>query len=162
MRDGNIEQVGAPDEVFHRPATRFVAGFIGSPSMNLVEAEIADDQIVFANGDRLPAPTAFKHSASQGRKVIFGLRPDDLYPTGHGLPSDHAGAVHEQSLKVNLTEPLGNETLVFFDFAGREWVSRMLNPRPLATGGSISVSFDLANAHLFDAADGVALARMGG
>ena len=59
MRDGHIEQVGTPDDVFHRPATRFVAGFIGSPPMNLVEAEIADDQIVFANGDRLPLPPAF-------------------------------------------------------------------------------------------------------
>src|SRR5580704_8605203 len=56
MRDGNIEQVGSPDEVFHRPATRFVASFIGSPPMNLVEAEIADDQFVFTNGDRLPIP----------------------------------------------------------------------------------------------------------
>jgi multiple sugar transport system ATP-binding protein len=161
MRDGNIEQVGTPDEVFHRPATRFVAGFIGSPTMNLVEAEIANDQIVFANGDHLPIPFAFRQSAAKGRKIIFGLRPDDLYPTGHGLPSDHAAAVHEQSLKVNLTEPLGNETLVFFDFAGREWVSRMLNPRPLSPGASIPVSFDLANAHLFDAADGAALTRLG-
>jgi multiple sugar transport system ATP-binding protein len=159
MRDGHIEQVGTPDDVFHRPATRFVAGFIGSPPMNLVEAEIADGQVVFANGDRLPIPAAFRNSASAGQTIVFGLRADDLYPTGHGLPSDHAGVAHEQSLKVNLTEPLGNETLVFFDFAGRDWVSRMLNPRPLAAGGAVKASFDLANAHLFDATSGVALAR---
>jgi multiple sugar transport system ATP-binding protein len=162
MRDGHIEQVGAPDQVFHRPATRFVAGFIGSPPMNLVEAEIANDEIVFANGDRLPVPAAFRSSASTVRKIIFGLRPDDLYPTGHGLPSAHAGDVREQSLRVNLTEPLGNETLVFFEFAGGEWVSRMLNPRPLAAGEKIPITFDLANAHLFDAASGAALARTGG
>ena len=162
MRDGNIEQVGAPDEVFRRPATRFVAGFIGSPPMNLTEAEIDVDHIVFANGDRLPIPSAFRNSSAKGRKVVFGLRPDDLYPSGHGLPSDHAAAVHERPLKVNLTEPLGNETLVFFDFAGRDWVSRMLNPRPLTSGDSVSVSFDLANAHLFDASSGVALARARG
>ena len=58
-----------------------------------------------------------------------------------------------------MTEPLGNETLVFFDFAGRDWVSRMLNPRPLGAGGAVNASFDLANAHLFDAASGAALAR---
>jgi len=58
-----------------------------------------------------------------------------------------------------LTEPLGNETLVFLDFAGREWVSRMLNPQPLAAGALLPVSFDLSHAHLFDAASGVALAR---
>jgi len=162
MRDGNIEQVGAPDDVFRRPATRFVAGFIGSPPMNLVEAEIADDRVVFANGDRLPIPEAYQNSAAKGRKVVFGLRPDDVYPSGHGLPSGHAAAVHEQPLKVSLTEPLGNETLVFFDFAGRDWVSRMLNPRPLVAGAAVAVSFDLANAHLFDEASGVTLARARG
>src|SRR5580704_12829657 len=51
MRDGLIEQVGSPDDVFHRPATRFVASFIGSPTMNLFDAEIANDRIVFAGGD---------------------------------------------------------------------------------------------------------------
>jgi multiple sugar transport system ATP-binding protein len=130
--------------------------------MNLVNAELSDDRVVFANGDRLPIPLAFQNSTTRGRKIIFGLRPDDLYPSGHGLPSDSARAVHEQTLKVNLTEPLGNETLVFFDFAGQDWLSRMLNPRPLIAGGSTPVSFDLAKAHLFDAESGVALSRTGG
>jgi multiple sugar transport system ATP-binding protein len=159
MRDGHIEQIGTPDDVFRRPATRFVAGFIGSPPMNLVDASVADGHIVFANGDRLPLPAAFAKSVVAGQKIIFGLRPDDLYPTGHGLHSGHASAVHEREVAVNLTEPLGNETLLFLDFAGREWVSRMLNPRPLAMGASLPVSFDLSHAHLFDAASGVALAR---
>ncbi len=162
MRDGHIEQVGSPDEVFHHPATRFVAAFIGSPSMNLVEAEINDGQLVFANNDRLPLPARFSHSAMKGRQVVFGLRPDDLYPSHHGLASDAGGAVHEQALTVNLTEPLGNETLVFAQFAGREWVSRMLNPRPLAAGALIPFCFNLASAHLFDAASGAALIGEGG
>ena len=161
MRDGRIEQAGAPDEVFHRPATQFVASFIGSPPMNLAPAEIADGAVVFADNDRLPLPPAFANVSATSRKIVFGLRPDDVYPSGHGLGSGHAGAVCEKTLKVGLTEPLGNETLVFLPFAGREWVSRMLNPRPLAQGESIAVSFDLANAHLFDAATGVALARGG-
>jgi multiple sugar transport system ATP-binding protein len=162
MRDGNIEQVGTPDEVFHRPATRFVAGFIGSPPMNLVEARIDGGEIAFGNGDRLPVPPAFGASIAAGQKIVFGLRPDDLYPTGHGLNSAHVDAVHKREMRVNLTEPLGNETLVFFDFAGRDWVSRMLSPRPLAAGASIPVTFDLSHAHLFDAASGVALIRKGG
>jgi multiple sugar transport system ATP-binding protein len=162
MRDGLIEQVGTPDAVFHRPTTRFVASFIGSPPMNLVEAEIADDQLVFANGDRLPLPPAFRNSSASGRKIILGLRPDDLYPSGHGFASGHTSAVHERPLTISLTEPLGNETLVFLQFAGREWLSRMLNPRPLVAGATIPVSFDLGAAHLFDAATGAALVREGG
>ncbi len=54
--------------------------------------------------------------AAKGRKIVFGLRPDDVYPSGHGLASGHAGAVHERPLTVSLTEPLGNETLVFLQF----------------------------------------------
>jgi multiple sugar transport system ATP-binding protein len=118
--------------------------------------------VVFTDGDRLPLPPAFRNATARDRKIIFGLRPDDLYPTGHGLASGHAGAVHERPLTVCLTEPLGNETLVFLQFAGREWLSRMLNPRPLAAGASIPVSFDLGAAHLFDAATGSALTREGG
>ncbi len=79
MRDGHIEQVGTPDEVFKRPATRFVAGFIGSPPMNLVEArDRRRARCVFANGDALPLPERFRDSVAAGRKVVFGLRPDDL------------------------------------------------------------------------------------
>jgi multiple sugar transport system ATP-binding protein len=158
MRDGYIEQVGTPDEVFKRPATRFVAGFIGSPPMNILDATVDGDSIVFANGDRLPLPPKFRNAVAHGQKVTFGLRPDDLFPTGHGLVSDSTSAVHEISLPVVITEPLGNETLVFVEFAGREWVARMLNPRALATGEQIKMSFDLSQAHLFAADTGKTLA----
>ncbi|QWK77883.1 ABC transporter ATP-binding protein [Ochrobactrum sp. BTU1] len=158
MRDGHIEQVGTPDEVFKRPATQFVAGFIGSPPMNMAEATVQGSELVFASGDRLPVPAQFKAKVTDGAKVTFGLRPDDLFPTGHGLSSGGAGTSHEQDLRVSITEPLGNETLVFVEFAGKEWVARMLNPRPLNSGEAISMHFDLSQAHLFDAANGKSLA----
>ena len=84
----------------------------------------------------------------QGR-VALGLRPDDVYPTGHGLPSASGSQLVERNLPVSVTEPLGNETLVFVAFGGRDWVTRMLNPAPLEAGRTIGVSFDLAKAHLF-------------
>ncbi|MDX8490820.1 sn-glycerol-3-phosphate ABC transporter ATP-binding protein UgpC [Mesorhizobium sp. VK22B] len=157
MRDGYIEQVGAPDEVFQRPATRFVAGFIGSPPMNLQEATVADGKVVFASGQSLPLPGRFKDRVSAGDKVVFGLRPDDLYPVGHGLHSGDAADVHEMELPVTVTEPLGNETLVFAEFDRRDWVSRMLNPRPLKAGDRVAMSFDLSQAHLFCAETGKSL-----
>ncbi|RUV24392.1 sn-glycerol-3-phosphate ABC transporter ATP-binding protein UgpC [Mesorhizobium sp. M1A.F.Ca.IN.022.07.1.1] len=157
MRDGNIEQVGTPDEVFQRPATRFVAGFIGSPPMNLQEATVADGKIVFSGGQSLPLPGRFKAKVNAGDKVVFGLRPDDLYPVGHGLHSGDAADVHEIELPVTVTEPLGNETLVFAEFDRRDWVSRMLNPRPLRAGDRVAMSFDLSQAHLFSAETGKSL-----
>ncbi|QDC02535.1 sn-glycerol-3-phosphate ABC transporter ATP-binding protein UgpC [Mesorhizobium sp. 8] len=157
MRDGYIEQVGTPDEVFKRPATRFVAGFIGSPPMNLQEATVADGKLVFAGGQSLPLPSRFKSAVSAGDKVVFGLRPDDLYPVGHGLHSGDESDVHELEVPVTVTEPLGNETLVFAEFDGRDWVSRMLNPRPLKAGDRVTMSFDLSQAHLFSAETGKSL-----
>ena len=158
MRDGYIEQVGTPDEVFKRPATRFVAGFIGSPPMNIEEATISGGHVVFGNGDKLPLPGQFSGRVKEGEKVAFGLRPDDIFPTGHGLHSGADTAVHEVTLPVAITEPLGNETLVFVEFAGREWVSRMLNPHQLKTGEQLKMSFDLSQAHLFSAETGKSLA----
>jgi len=149
MRDGHIEQVGTPDEVFRRPATRFVAGFIGSPPMNLHEATIDNGQLVFGSGERLPLPGQFKANVATGDKVVFGLRPDDIYPTGHGISSGDAADVHQIELPITVTEPLGNETLVFVEFNGSDWVSRMLNPRPLRSGEPVSMSLDLSQAHLF-------------
>jgi multiple sugar transport system ATP-binding protein len=157
MRDGYIEQVGTPEEVFKRPASRFVAGFIGSPPMNLVEATIDKGAVLFANGDSLPIPQQFRAAVSEGQKVVFGLRPDDVYPTGHGIDSGEASEVHQVELTVSITEPLGNETLVFVEFTGREWVSRMLNPRMLKMGDKINMSFDLSQAHMFDAVTGKTL-----
>ena len=135
MRDGLIEQVGTPDDVFHRPASRFVAGFIGSPTMNLIDAEIADDRIVFEGGDWLPIPDRFRNAENIGGRVAFGLRPDDVYPTGHGLRSGAGSQLVERNLAVSVTEPLGNETLVFVALGGRDWVARMLNPAPSSRGG---------------------------
>lgn len=162
MRDGHIEQAGSPEEVFHRPATRFVAGFIGSPTMNLIEAEMGDGRLTFANGDWLPAPERFRNASLQGKRVTFGIRPDDVYPTGHGLASAGASQIVERELAVSVTEPLGNETLVFVGFGGADVITRMLHPSPLDAGARIPVSFDLARAHLFAAEGGLAIAPSGG
>ncbi|MBZ9987419.1 sn-glycerol-3-phosphate ABC transporter ATP-binding protein UgpC [Mesorhizobium sp. BH1-1-5] len=157
MRSGHIEQVGTPDEVFSRPATHFVAGFIGSPPMNLHEATLSDGRLVFSGGDSLPLPGQFKSKTAAGDKVVFGIRPDDFYPTGHGLSSGGETEVHRVELPVSITEPLGNETLVFAEFNGTDWVSRMLNPKPLKAGDRIGMSFDLSRAHLFSAETGKSL-----
>ena len=162
MRDGLIEQVGSPEDVFHRPATRFVAGFIGSPAMNILDAEITDGRIVFGNGDWLPIPDRFRQAQFAERRVAVGMRPDDVYPTGHGLPSASGSQVVQRELPVSVTEPLGNETLVFVPFGGRDWVARMLNPTSLEPGRTIAVSFDLARAHLFSTEGGRAVQPTGG
>ncbi|HEX9169616.1 MAG TPA: sn-glycerol-3-phosphate ABC transporter ATP-binding protein UgpC [Roseiarcus sp.] len=162
MRDGLIEQAGSPNDVFYRPATRFVAGFIGSPTMNIVDAEIVDARLVFPGGDWLPMPDRFRNTRAARGPVAVGMRPDDVYPTGHGLPSAAGSQVVERELTVSVTEPLGNETLVFAAFGGHDWIARMLNPVPLEPGEKVTISFDLAKAHLFSMDHGRAIEATGG
>ncbi len=147
-----IEQVGTPDTVFHRPATRFVAGFIGSPPMNIVEAEIAADRIVFANGDRLPLRRRFRNASIEGAQNSIrpasgrsSIRQATVCLRRHG--ERRFTSVRSKSA---LTEPLGNETLVFVQFRGTRM--GVAHAEPDAAGDrstSIPVSFDLAKAHLF-------------
>lgn len=90
MKDGYIQQVGTPLEVFERPVDTFVASFIGSPPMNLIPGEIVrrDDRlhVVFKADQTVPIPKDLANSISEGQKVIFGFRADDLMPEDHSLP----------------------------------------------------------------------------
>ncbi|MBE9637462.1 ABC transporter ATP-binding protein [Salipiger mangrovisoli] len=155
MKDGRIEQVGSPDEVFNRPASRFVASFIGSPPMNMAEATVTRSALHLDDGTEVPMPPAF--SVAEGRRVVLGLRPDDIYPEGHGIHSESGHAVERRELPVHLSEPLGNETLLFTEFGGQSWTARMLNPRAVKRGEALRFHLDLSRAHLFDADTGLTL-----
>jgi multiple sugar transport system ATP-binding protein len=155
MRDGRIEQVGTPEEVFNFPASRFVAGFIGSPTMNLMDGIVAGDAIEFPGGDTLPLPRMARANARDGQAVCIGLRPDNVFPDGHGL---EPGTPVNRAVRIAMTEPLGNETMVSFAFAGQECIARMLRPRPVRAGDTLPMTFDLSHAHLFDGETGAVLA----
>jgi multiple sugar transport system ATP-binding protein len=145
MRDGHIAQVGAPLDLYDRPANVFVAGFIGSPAMNLIEGEIAAGAAgpeVVAGEMRLPAPAL--HGIAPGRRIVYGIRPEHL---GLVASSGAAGT-------VSVVEPTGSETHLIMRAAGRDLtvVSReRLKVRP---GDVVHVTPDLAQVHLFDAGTG--------
>ena len=79
------------------------------------------------------------------------------FPFFNGIHAGETEDIHVIELPVSITEPLGNETLVFVEFTGRDWVSRMLNPKPLRSGERVDMSLDLSQAHLFDAGTGRSL-----
>ncbi|WP_299776019.1 ABC transporter ATP-binding protein [uncultured Tateyamaria sp.] len=149
MRDGHIEQVGTPLEVFEAPSNTFVATFIGSPPMNLLNGEVIDGQIALADGSRVALPEQFQKNTVPGQQVILGFRADNLMPSGHAMPMEGASA--EIDLTVNLSEPLGTETLLFATISGSEIQAKMLNPRPVLPGEQLSFQLDLTRCHLFDA-----------
>jgi multiple sugar transport system ATP-binding protein len=92
MRDGHIEQVGTPMEVFNHPHSTFVATFIGSPPMNLLPGAIVGETVRLADGTSVPVPERLKAFVKDGMAVQMGIRPDDISPIGHGLSQDGPGA----------------------------------------------------------------------
>ncbi|WP_417271370.1 ABC transporter ATP-binding protein [Celeribacter sp.] len=153
MRDGYIEQIGTPLDVFENPRNTFVATFIGSPPMNLLDGVVKGGNVVLTDGTEVPVPPLC--SASEGQAVQFGVRADNIMPVGHSLPpTEH---MCEIEMTVNLTEPLGTETVLFAEIAGKEVQAKMLNPRPVSLGERMMFQITLDKCHLFDAETGVAL-----
>jgi multiple sugar transport system ATP-binding protein len=146
MRDGIVEQVGKPLEVYDRPANQFVAGFIGSPAMNLIKGVVEAGGVRFSDGALAPLPAG--STASVGQSVVYGIRPEHFKPTLSG------GIV---SSKVTVLEPTGPELLIFCPVGGREICATTTERLPLKPGDTITLTPMQDRAHLFDAESGKVL-----
>jgi multiple sugar transport system ATP-binding protein len=154
MRDGRIEQIASPHAIFAKPANVFVAGFIGTPQMNLIEAsiaEVAEGEAELAFGDqrfRLPVEGAAR-ALSKEKSMTFGVRPRAF---------TLAGAATERTIsgQVELIEPMGAETLFHVRSAGLD--IRVVVPREIRVkpGHSVHLACDPGQVHFFDA-DGSAV-----
>jgi len=149
MRDGYIEQVGTPLDVFETPVNTFVATFIGSPPMNLLPGRVMNAQVALDGGPVVPLPDQFVGKVKDDQAIILGFRADNLMPVGYSMPME--GTHAEFDMNVNLSEPLGTETLLFGSLAGKEVMAKMLNPRPVKNGERLPFLLDLTRCHLFDA-----------
>jgi multiple sugar transport system ATP-binding protein len=150
MRDGVVEQIGDPLQLYDTPANTFVAAFIGSPAMNLVPgvARIngAASGVEFDGGVRLPLPVD-SHPAD-GQQVLYGMRPEHCaVARDAGLPAE-----------VVVVEPTGADTQLFCRFNGQELTSLVRDRVSCRAGDRIGLMPDVARAHLFDAASGARLA----
>jgi multiple sugar transport system ATP-binding protein len=157
MNHGIIEQVGTPQELYHNPQTRFVAGFIGSPAMNFIPCRMEEasgslnlhltENVVFP----LPeARVARYRSLSTNGKLLLGLRPEHITEARQHM---EPGAVPFE-VKLDVTEPMGMETLVYFPMNGTQVCGRV-NPNAGATdGGPMRLAADLNNMHLIDEGSG--------
>ncbi|HWJ73634.1 MAG TPA: sn-glycerol-3-phosphate ABC transporter ATP-binding protein UgpC [Kaistia sp.] len=148
MNKGRIEQFGPPQELYHHPATKFVAGFIGSPAMNFFEVDVAKSRdvttLALTNGDKLTVPPsrAAIYAPYVGRRMIFGIRPEHLHVAGKAT-----GAI---TAEIEVLEPLGQETLVYFKIAGTE-ASTQFDPDVKALPGQKFPLYpDMDKAHLID------------
>jgi len=141
MRDGIVEQMGAPLDLYDRPGNIFVAGFIGSPAMNLLEGRIEGDGFMTNGGLRLPLPAG--HSGASGRPAVYGLRPEHITLSDTGVP-----------VEVVVVEPTGSETLIVVK-GGKTELDCLFRSRILPNPGeTMRIQPDPAHVHLFDAESG--------
>jgi multiple sugar transport system ATP-binding protein len=157
MNHGIIEQVGTPNQLYHNPRTRFVAGFIGSPAMNFIPCRIegAGDGLSIRLTDQLsfpvpPARAEHYKGHMQNGKLLLGLRPEHITEAGRHL--EPGEVPFEANLEV--TEPMGMETLVYFPLNGTQVCGRV-NPNSGARDGApLRLAANLNNMHLIDDATG--------
>lgn len=148
MKDGYIQQIGTPDEVFLHPVNKFVAGFIGTPQMNFFNVKmVKEDELYFVleNGVKLSVPTQLAKKIDLSyldKDVILGVRPKAI------------SVVRSSKIKAitSISEQLGDEALVYFKLEGidQEYILSMQTYRKYQIDEAISISFDLSHASLFD------------
>ena len=150
MKDGYIEQIGSPIEVFTKPANVFVATFIGSPPMNIFSAEITksnnqtkiklDENIYFdCNEDQ-------KNKLHNKKEVYLGIRAEDIMPADNNLNT----GFWSFKKNIDIVEPLGTETQLFITINDKEIISRMYNPYEINVGEELTFQVDPNKVHFFD------------
>jgi multiple sugar transport system ATP-binding protein len=149
-------QVGTPDEIYHHPVSRFVAGFTGSPPMNFLKGTLAVNHasvtiMVGESALAIPASLCPELLKMNGRAVEFGIRPEDISLEAYA--SDDA----ELAVKVVVVEPLGAETLVTFQCGAGELVARLPPATKLTPGEQVTLCLNMDKMHLFDTEDGSAI-----
>jgi multiple sugar transport system ATP-binding protein len=165
MKDGILQQVGTPSEIYNRPANLFVADFMGSPSMNLLEAEIA------AGGANEPRLSLKRNGAqpitlrvpeakvtpamTPGTKIILGIRPEAI--TDEGSADRSATTLDTVPLLVDVVEPAGSDTLVVTTLAGKEVIARLRADAEAKPGDMLPLVFNLDKAVYFDPETGTRL-----
>ena len=152
MKDGVIQQIDAPQVLYENPVNMFVAGFIGSPQMNFVDATVENKDgatyITFGNSSvKVPEGKASKLADYVGKEVIFGIRPENVHDEEMYLAASPDSIVNAD---VEVTEAMGAETNLFLKIEGSNFIARV-NPRTTAKAGdTIKVAFSMENMHVFD------------
>jgi multiple sugar transport system ATP-binding protein len=151
MNAGRIEQVGPPQELYHNPVTRFVAGFIGSPAMNFLPVRVFDDgglKVKLADGAVLPIPPQRfnRYAAYKDRDMTLGLRPEHITE----IHDPEKPGVGRTNALVDVVEPMGMETMVHFFIAGAPVTARIDPSVHAAPNETLPLAADMNQMHLME------------
>ncbi len=161
ISDGRLQQYGPPDEIYNRPRNVFVAGFMGSPTMNLIRGDIVVGEGLprfSAPGLDQPLPTRLAAGAqrAQGRSAFLGIRPESIVVRGDGIDAAPHGATWITA-PVYIQEPLGSDQFLTLDIGDTRVKVRASPDLTIRAGDTVEVAFDPDKLHLFDGETGTAL-----
>ena len=148
MKEGVIQQVGKPMELYDHPVNKFVAGFIGSPQMNFFDVELKGNVVTFEDGNKLIVPDAIikKLNGKEG-EMILGIRGEDLKMDAQNL---EVYGENKQKAVITDTEVMGNENNLYFQFGGCQAVARVSKYEISQVGDEIEFVFVPSKLHFFD------------
>lgn len=148
VNDGGIQQLGSPFELYNNPVNKFVAGFLGSPSINFIPAEVCDgNQLVMPDGKSICLMPIQMEALKDCRGVEIGIRPEKIKISKDSISESET--VNSWTGDVTLVESLGGEMLVYVSYCGLELAIKTDNVLPLSEGEKIALSFNVADIHLF-------------
>nr|WP_319215685.1 sn-glycerol-3-phosphate ABC transporter ATP-binding protein UgpC [uncultured Trichococcus sp.] len=151
MKDGFVQQIGSPKEVYDTPVNVFVAGFIGSPAMNFFNVTLQDGVITNGEGLKLTLPAGKRRVLEErgynGKELIFGIRPEDIQSEQIIIDTNPTSAVKAE---VVVSELLGAETMLYSKVGGTEFISRVDARDFHSPGEVIDLAFNMNKSHFFD------------
>lgn len=151
MKDGFIHQIDTPLNLYNHPVNKFVAGFIGSPAMNFLNGTLVEDGgLIFQEGKisfQIPGEFKSKLAGYIGKKIIFGIRPENIYDSRFAPALKNASKV--QSL-LEVVEPMGNEIFLYLNTGNHQFVSRINTGDGFEVGKNIDITFNMDKCHFFD------------
>jgi multiple sugar transport system ATP-binding protein len=152
MKDGVLQQLDTPQNLYDHPRNIFVAGFIGSPSMNFFNATVTgtrDEMYIDTGGFRVrvPAEGANALAGHLGKKVTFGIRPEDIHAANYVPPGVNGQRI---TAKTEVTELMGNEIFLYLDANGSSFIARVDPRARVSNGEMVDVVLNMDNIHIFD------------
>ena len=153
MKDGVVQQVDSPLNIYHHPVNKFVAGFIGSPTMNLISGRVHKNGVLSFRQQgsefTIEIPKSFEprlSSAAQG-EVTLGIRPENIY----AHKPENVDTIARFRAQIEVVEPVGNEIFIYFSTGTSEqYVARLASDNPPAVGKSFDLLIDTSKVHFFD------------
>lgn len=154
MKDGIVQQLGSPDEIYNNPENMFVAGFMGSPPMNFIEAEVIDgDVLIESAGEthRFNLPCSDAVRASGKKRVTLGIRPEMITEP---KPQEESTWIHDIKMDIDVVEPMGADTMALGNWNGTDLNARLSPKAGMNAGAKTPIQVNTQLAVVFDTATG--------